>query len=319
MKFEFTTSDVVSGFEALGITKTPDEVKTLNEKYRAMASCQEKFDRVNGALKIKIGQLESLFNKLGITFSYDDVFATAYFNGVELCKCEQEWAEIYDVTIATLDKILKTFTAESHTEESQKLKDKWYDEFYFSGVQLVLQAALGNLKSYNDEINKLWKKSMDFQGELMAAQSEFYSLEGSRMFEKYFGKRMLANEELKVTTKGVAKNVDINEVKELFKQYGVFIANKDLFEDFAYIVDEHGVEFLCRCDAKYNFIVEKALRTLEGIKKDLEENNVFASEHWKRHFDYFFNLDIKKLRKELEKLEEKYGSKSDTSSTNIEV
>ena len=305
MKAKLTENDVVKGFELLGKDKTVEEVKALYEKYKAMTHAQEKFDGVNSAIKKRVGKMEEAFGKIGITFSEEKNFALAYFDGgIELCSCDEEWAEIYDVTIATLDKIFKTFTGENPTEESKALKEKWYDLFNRSGLTQVLDQSLQELKAQNAEVNELWKKSIEFYGDLTKAQTEFCSLTDSNIFEKYFAKRMEneENKNKKVKEALERHEAKIHEIIELFKKHGIVIDNSKDFEHFAYIISAEGPKFLCACDAEYEFIPTKALRTLEEVKKAIANGDPIAREHWKKHIEYFEKLNLDSLKSEFEKL-----------------
>ena len=90
MKTKLTCDDVVKGFELLGINKSLDDVKLLNARYQTMKNVQDKYDSINNAIKNKISKLEDMFKEFGITFSSDDVFATAFFQGEKLCQFDRK-------------------------------------------------------------------------------------------------------------------------------------------------------------------------------------------------------------------------------------
>lgn len=307
MKTKLTEEDVLKGFELLGIDKTEAEVKDLHEKYVAMNNLAEQCTDIKGAIKTKIDEIEDRFKKVGITFKSDDIYSTAYFNEIELCKCENEWADIYDVTISTLDKIFKTFTSTNQTEESLKLRDKWYNLFYYSGAGQFMEEVLERLQVLNDELNEDWKKSIDLYSQLTKAQSEFYALQDSSVFEKYFAKRMQHSnsEKDKAVQEAREKHAKkVEEIIEFFSKKGIWIDNdEDIHRAFLKDADGNFV-MLCSCDSEYEYLPYTILKELEIIKNALEfgEQDVVAK--WGRFSDYFGFIDVKKLKEDFKVLDE---------------
>lgn len=183
---------------------------------------------------------------------------------------------------------------------------KLLNEKYWAMKELEEEYERLNRMSYmcdHDEYMTISKELETLGEKHTRAQNEFYNLEDSGVFEKYFASRMKPVTE-KTMSIEQARLAHVNKLKEII----------DLFEKSGFILDTNDDEvhkgffmcngkkvFLCQCDGEYENIAKLVLQKIIVLKESFASHR---TTHLDQYKEFFMTFDLDKVVKEFERLNE---------------
>lgn len=158
-------------------------------------------------------------------------------------------------------------------------------------------------KCDNDEFFVAQKNLAAMAEQRNVAQKEFYSLEDSGVFEKYFASRMkpITEKNKQIEQARLAHANKVNEIIELFKKHDIILDINDDEVHKSYLLWNGKKVFFCQCDGEYDNIARVTLQKIIAVKKAMIAQ---SASHLAEYKDFFINFDTHAVVEGFEKLNE---------------
>ena len=181
---------------------------------------------------------------------------------------------------------------------------KLLTERYWAMKELEEEYERLNRMSYmcdHDEYMALSKRLETLAEKRAKAQNEFYNLEDSGVFEKYFASRTKpVTEKTRAIEEARLAHVNkLREIMNLFKENGIILDTNDDEVHKGFFMCNGKKVFLCQCDGEYENIAKLVLQKIIALKESFASHR---TTHLDQYKEFFMTFDLDKVVKEFERL-----------------